>query len=266
MNLYQIVILAAGKGTRFNEEKEIEKIKKDENQKCSYPLKYNLPCIDKFFHEAIIVTGYLPQKIKKEVSRIKREYRNKKKPLELKIKYVEQKKQLGQAHAIYIAKHKINHNFDFCVVNGDLILEYIGKNYFGEILKEELSTPLVVVSQVKDPWNYGIATIDGEGYIKRIIEKPDKNTRRGNIICDLALKGIYKALSGIYFFNNRIFRAIEQTKPNKEKGGEIFLADTINMMAKKGEKVGVFEIGEPIHLTKRKDLEKLEDRRTEKTN
>ncbi|MDI6810943.1 MAG: nucleotidyltransferase family protein, partial [archaeon] len=45
----------------------------------------------------------------------------------------------------------------------------------------------IALTHVEDPWNYGIAQIEGNGCIERFHEKPDK----GECFSDLASTGIY---------------------------------------------------------------------------
>ncbi len=241
MQLNQLVILAAGKGRRSG---EIGK----KRQKCSFLLEKNLRTLEGLFDETIIVIGHMAEDIKKSVKKLKKEKIN------TKIKYVTQKVQMGQAHAVYKTKKLIHNKFDFCVVNGDIILE---RKYFEEILATTLESPLTTVSYVKDPWNYGIVSLDEEECIKKVIEKPKRNSKKGKIICDLALKGIYKALSGIYFFNYNSFKFLKKTISSREKVNEFYLVDTFRLMIEEGIKIKTFEILNPKHYTTEKDLKEL---------
>jgi len=231
MNLEKVVILAAGRGKRLGETGK-------KKQKCSLLLEYNFPIIKDLFNEAIIVTGHRSQDIKRALRNVRKKY-----PSEIKIDYVKQEEPRGQAHAVYLVKDKINDGTDFCVVNGDICLE---KKYLEEILAMSVNSPLIMISEVEDPWNYGIVSLNKKGNISSIIEKPEKGKEPSNW-----------AISGIYFFNKGVFDYIERTKPNPEKNNELFLADTLKLMIEDGIGLNYFEINKPKHLTTEKDLEKL---------
>jgi dTDP-glucose pyrophosphorylase len=231
MDLEQLVILAAGRGTRLG------KVGK-KRQKCSLLFEYNFPIIKDLFKEAIIVTGHRSTDIKRIVKRVSKKYLS-----EINIDYVKQEEPKGQAHAVYLVKDKIRQRMDFCVVNGDICLE---KKYLEEILAKDIETPLIMISEVKDTWNYGIVSFDKQSRINGIVEKPEKGKEPSSW-----------AISGVYFFSKQIFDYIEKTEPNKNKGSEIFLADTLRLMIGEGMGLNYFEIEKPKHLTTAEDLKKL---------
>jgi NDP-sugar pyrophosphorylase family protein len=88
----------------------------------------------------------------------------------------------------------------------------------------------IALTHVEDPWNYGIALLEGDGCIERFHEKPDK----GECFSDLASTGIYvidpKALDfvpeGIPFdFAKDLFHLLHLKKRGSMFGYETYAAD-----------------------------------------
>ena len=131
--------------------------------------------------------------------------------LGIKITYAEQDKPRGLADAFILGEKFINKE------NVSLIL---GDNFFyGQNLSKELvnSAKLtkgarVFFYKVTKPELYGVATIDNKNRIKKIVEKPKKH------ISDYAV-------TGIYFFDNKVVKYAKELKPSKR--GELEITDLL---------------------------------------
>jgi len=131
--------------------------------------------------------------------------------LGIKITYAEQDKPRGLADAFILGEKFINKE------NVSLIL---GDNFFyGQNLSKELvnSAKLtkgarVFLYKVTKPELYGVATIDNKNRIKKIVEKPKKH------ISDYAV-------TGIYFFDNKVVQYAKELKPSKR--GELEITDLL---------------------------------------
>jgi len=130
-----------------------------------------------------------------------------------KITYIEQDAPRGLAHAIYIAEDFIA-NDNFVVYLGDNMLKGGIKDYVKEFVKTGVHAKLLL-SEVEDPTRYGIATVDKNGSIIDIEEKPE--TPKSNL-----------AITGIYLFRPDIFEFAKTVKPGKN--GELQLTDAIKNM------------------------------------
>ena len=127
--------------------------------------------------------------------------------LGIKITYAEQEKPRGLPDAFIIGEKFIGNN---CV---SLIL---GDNFFfGQNLTQKLMqcTKLskgakIFLHPVKNPSLYGIATINKNNKIIEIVEKPKKT------ISNLAV-------TGLYFFDNKVIKFSKSLKPSKRKEIEI---------------------------------------------
>ena len=140
------------------------------------------------------------------------------KNLGIKITYKEQNSPRGLPDAFLIGKKFIGKN------NISLIL---GDNFFyGKFLSKKLlnftklnSGAKVVLHRVSKPEKYGVAKIKNNK-ITQIVEKPKK------FISDLAI-------TGIYFFDNKVIKFAKELKPSKRK--ELEITDLLNKYKKIGK-------------------------------
>ena len=136
--------------------------------------------------------------------------------LGIKITYAEQKFPKGLPDAFQIGKHFIGKN------NVALIL---GDNFFyGQNLTKKLKKCVklnngatVILHTVRNPSSYGIASINKKNKIIKIIEKPKKYF--SNL-----------AVTGLYFFDNKVVDYSKNLKPSKRK--ELEIVDLLNRYKK----------------------------------
>jgi len=127
--------------------------------------------------------------------------------LGIKITYIEQKYPKGLPDAFQVGEKFIGKE------NVALIL---GDNFFyGQSLTKKLkecvklkSGATVILHPVKNPSLYGIAKINKKNKIMKIVEKPKKNF--SNL-----------ALTGLYFFDNKVINFSKKLKPSKRNEVEI---------------------------------------------
>jgi bifunctional UDP-N-acetylglucosamine pyrophosphorylase/glucosamine-1-phosphate N-acetyltransferase len=214
------VILAAGEGKRmhpltFTRPKVMLPIA---NKPIS---EWNLlNAIDAGLRDFIFVIGYKSEMVRK--------YFQNGKKWNVEIKYVNQGKARGTAHAIGMVEKFAD---DFIVLCGDTIF---GKEDIQNLVNMEMSIGLV---EVKDTTSYGNVEI-----------KKDKIIR----ICEKIKKPFSNIINaGIYHFNDKIFKYIKKTK--KSPRGEYEITDSINMLLKEEEMTGIFlkqwrDVVYPWHL------------------
>ncbi len=127
---------------------------------------------------------------------------------------------LGLAHAVKTAKPFLgNDNFVMCL--GDN-LQGKGLTAFVEKFQKENMDALIILKQVEDPTKFGVATLDENANIVKLVEKP-KNPE-SNL-----------AIIGTYIFSNKVFQAINKIKPSGR--GELEITDAIQEMINMGFKV-----------------------------
>ncbi|MFX0024914.1 MAG: bifunctional sugar-1-phosphate nucleotidylyltransferase/acetyltransferase [Candidatus Hermodarchaeota archaeon] len=206
------VILAAGTGTRLRPITATRP--KPLIPVAGKPLLEHtiLGLIDAGIDELLILVGY-----KKEM--IKAYFGGAKEKFDIKINYLTQEEYLGTAHAAGYAKDFVRDD-DFLLIYGDLLID---SKIFKELIHKFKTTPcegLISLIEVNNPQNYGIISLDSNGFVKKITEKPSPDLNLGNL-----------ANAGIYLFKPNIFKAIEQTE--KSIRGEYEFTDSMEILLNK---------------------------------
>ncbi len=144
----------------------------------------------------------------------------------LKASFVEQTERKGQSHALYLAQEHLAGPILMIFV--DTIME----TDFG-FLQNLPEEAVAWVKPVEDPRRFGVVVPDENGYVQRLIEKPDDDRY------NLAVVGCY------YFPEGRDLAAAvnEQIANDIQTKGEYYLADAINIMLQKGLKMRTVEVG-----------------------
>ncbi|MEM2129503.1 MAG: glucose-1-phosphate thymidylyltransferase [Candidatus Bathyarchaeia archaeon] len=157
--------------------------------------------------------------ISPETGQYVKDYVNNVSKWNLNIAYIPQEP-LGLAHAVKTAQQFLaKDSFIMCLgdnLTGQGLITFIQK-----FQKEHLDA-LIILKEVEDPLNFGIAQLDDKGNIVKLVEKP--KTPNGNL-----------AIIGTYLFSNKIHQAIERIKPSWR--GELEITDAIQEMINMGFKV-----------------------------
>ncbi|MFC7047209.1 glucose-1-phosphate thymidylyltransferase [Halobacteriaceae archaeon GCM10025711] len=133
------------------------------------------------------------------------------------ITYIVQGNPLGLAHAAGTAREFVGDD-DFVMFLGDNILKQ-GITDLVESFENGDYAAGIALQSVDNPHQFGIADVDSEGNVQRLIEKPDDPPS------DLALIGIYA-------FSPVVFDAIEDLEPSWR--GELEITDAIQMLLDDG--------------------------------
>ncbi len=127
--------------------------------------------------------------------------------------YIQQDAPLGLAHGVKVAR-------DF--VGDERFVLFLGDNFIRDGIVEQVEAfrnnamnCQVILYKVPNPENLGVAVLNPDNTINRLVEKPKE------FVSDLALVGIY-------MFDPNIFTAIEQIKPSGR--GELEITHAIQKL------------------------------------
>jgi glucose-1-phosphate thymidylyltransferase len=167
-------------------------------------------------HEFIFIVGYLGEKIQDYV---------KEKYPHLSAHFIYQNERYGIGHAILLTREIVGEDEVFIVL-GDTICEFDVR----QVLESNHSS--LGVKKVDDPRNFGVAEIEEDGLISRVVEKPQ--IPKSN----MALVGIYRIKETSFLFN-----CLENNIQNQLTSyGEYNLTDAIECMIKNGAKFSSFRV------------------------
>ncbi len=128
--------------------------------------------------------------------------------------YVEQRELLGQSHALWQAREYL-HGPTFV-----LFVDTVTDADFAATLWPPPSEGLLWVREVEDPRRFGVVFTDDQGWVTRIVEKPETTEHK-------------LAVVGSYYFprGEDLVAAIEaQMQRGLRTKGEYYLADAINLL------------------------------------
>lgn len=165
--------------------------------------------------EVVLVVGHLGEKIE---AYVRGNYR-------ISAHFVRQEQPLGNGHAIYVAREFLRAE-PVLIMLGDTIF----RGDFAPVLRSNVS--LIGVREVPDPRRLGIVELDGDGFVRRFVEKPERPT--SNL-----------AITGVYFLRNSALlrRCLERLVDEDHRvRGEYWLADALQFYVDAGERVRTFPV------------------------
>lgn len=161
---------------------------------------------------AIILGSIHPEKVK--------EYYGDGGKFNVNIQYIQQDEPKGIAHAVSLCEEYIDDQ-SFVVYLGDNLIKG-GIKDFVKRFEKSTDDAMILLCQVKNPQRFGVAQIDENGKLAKLVEKPKEPPSN-------------YALTGIYFFRPTIFEVIKRLKPSWR--GELEITDSIQLLLENGYSV-----------------------------
>ncbi len=134
------------------------------------------------------------------------------------VTYIPQDAPLGLAHCVLIARP---------FLGDDAFVMYLGDNMLqqglGAFVKRfDSAAAQILLCPVPDPQRFGVAALDADGHVVRLLEKPDEPP--SNL-----------ALVGVYLFDRSIHEAVAAISPSSR--GELEITDAIQWLIDNGHTV-----------------------------
>lgn len=224
MDNFIALILAAGEGKRMKSKysKMVHKINGKEVVKwvCETVEKAN-------FKETIIIVGHKADQVKECLGN--------------KYEYVHQKEQLGTGHAVMQARDLLEKRKGLVfILCGDTPLISVDtiRNTL-EYHKSNNNRATVITASLDDPTGYGRIVRGLDGNVIKIVEHRDATPEELNI---------NEINSAMYCFQiEDLLLALGELKNDNDQG-EYYMTDTVEILIKKGLKVGAYKIKNPSEI------------------
>ncbi len=212
---HAVVILAAGKGTRM----------KSRLPKVLHPLlgrpmlAYVVEAAVKSGAErVVVVVGHGAEMVKAALDSAP-------------VTFVEQKEQLGTAHALLAAKEALS---DFSgavlVTSGDTpLLSAETLKRLAGTLERQGGGMVLLALKLDDPFGYGRVVRDARGQVARIVEEKDASPEE---------RQIQEVNSGVYAFDPEVWTLLPRVR-NDNRAGEYYLPDLVALYREAQKPVGV---------------------------
>ena len=160
------------------------------------------------------------------------------------ITYIHQDQPLGLAHAVKVSADFLGDD-RFVMFLGDNVIQGGISPLIAQFAESEWNSQ-IVLTRIEHPEQYGVAELNNDGSIKRLIEKPKDPP--SNL-----------ALVGIYMFDHNVMTAVNSITPSWR--GELEITDAIQWLVDNGHAVHPYihrgwwiDTGQPGDMLEANDL------------
>jgi len=143
----------------------------------------------------------------------------------LDITFVVQEQPLGLAHTVVVAAEFLSDEPFLMVLSDNLIGE--GVEGLVSRFSADGADAAVLLKEVADPTHFGVAVLDGDGLLSRVVEKPREFV--SNFV-----------LVGAYCFSPAIHEAVRSIEPSWR--GELEITDAIGYLIDRGRRVSAHRL------------------------
>ncbi len=172
--------------------------------------------VDWGINDFVFVIGYMGEKIE--------EYVSSNYP-QIKADFVVQGVGKGTAHAIWLSRDLFGENVPLLIVFGDTIFKANRTQFI------DSAYSCVGVKKVDDPSTFGVAELNEDGSVSKVVEKP--RIPKSN----LALIGVYKIAD-----SSRLVSALDAVLSGPEEQEEYHLTDALMYMINEGERIETCDV------------------------
>lgn len=179
--------------------------------------------------EFVFVIGYLGEKIQRYVEKT---YPN------LSYTLVMQNDRRGTGHAIWLTRDAVKKEEEVLIVLGDTIFDYNVKDLLSSTISQ------IGVRKVDDPRSFGVAEIDANDKILRMVEKP-------------LIPKSNMAMVGVYYIKETmaLYEALDRDLQSRIEGeGEYHLTNALQQMIEKGIEFKAFRVNNWFDCGKKETL------------
>ena len=177
----------------------------------------------------VFVIGYLGEKIQRYISKT---YPN------LSYTFITQSDRRGTGHAIWLTKESTQNDEEILIVLGDTICDYNLK----EVLQSE--TSMIGVRKVDDPRSFGVAELNENDQVVRMVEKP-------------LIPKSNMAMVGVYYIKDAtlMYQILDQQLENHaQEEGEYHLTNALQLMIEQGSYMKAFRVNNWFDCGKKETL------------
>jgi bifunctional UDP-N-acetylglucosamine pyrophosphorylase/glucosamine-1-phosphate N-acetyltransferase len=222
MENLQVLILAAGKGTRMKS----AKAKVLHQVGGGALIEHVVRAAQAVSSKVLIVVGHQADRVKKLLPSAT---------------FVDQTEQLGTGHAVISAREALRgFSGDLLVLPGDVPL--IGGDSLEQFVDFHRSgnyAASILTAEIADPFGYGRIVRRNTGDVDCIVEHRDASPEILKI-CEIN--------SSIYVFDSSsLFEALARVR-NENSQSEYYLTDVIGILTSRGQKVGACKTGNPVEI------------------